>query len=242
MNFIIRGNFINARKECLSIIGRNESLYIDSQKLDRESLSNLLSKIDYRPDNDVRFIVFEKADELSVVFQNKLLKTIEEGREYNNFIFLSNKYLLLDTIKSRCITKKVKELFLEDIEEYILKNKVTLNSSYVKVLYSAIYNRSDNIDFCVENIDYFVNIYNNLFVVTDYIKLFELNYSKKFDVSLIPNTLDLILYKLSICSVKTNKYMKVIKTIEESYKEVINNLNSFTFLICKINNMIFDNK
>ncbi len=53
-------------------------------------------------DGDIRVIVFEKLDKLSVLMQNTLLKFIEEPLEFNRYIFLAeNRAPILQTVLSR---------------------------------------------------------------------------------------------------------------------------------------------
>lgn len=55
-----------------------------------------------------RIIVLERADLLTNIIANKLLKTLEDASEYNLFIFInSQSKSLLQTIKSRAITLRI---------------------------------------------------------------------------------------------------------------------------------------
>ncbi len=68
-----------------------------------ELMRDFITSCYMRPnDGDVRVIVFEKLDELSVQLQNTLLKFIEEPLEFNRYIFLAkSKTPILQTVLSR---------------------------------------------------------------------------------------------------------------------------------------------
>lgn len=68
-----------------------------------ELVRDFIASCYIRPnDGDVRVIVFEKLDELSVQIQNTLLKFIEEPLEFNRYIFTAeNRSPILQTVLSR---------------------------------------------------------------------------------------------------------------------------------------------
>lgn len=61
-------------------------------------------------DGNLRFYIIEDADKLSATTSNVMLKFLEEPpKDVIAFFLVKNKYLVLDTIISRCITVKIQE-------------------------------------------------------------------------------------------------------------------------------------
>lgn len=235
MNYIIRGPYIKALNEVKSIVGVNICTSIDSSVFDNNMASELMNKIDYKPDTNKRYIVFEKANALAVPMQNKLLKSIEEGREFNSFIFLSSRLLLIPTIQSRCVIKKVNVITAEDVKEYAQSHNIELINP--KAIYAAVENNSDNIDFYLANQEYFSKIYAGLLSDKNLIKLFDLGNSKNFDVQLIHGSIELVYYRIVAELMKTGRYSEIAGFIEQNYRKV-NTLNDFTHFICKLQLML----
>ncbi|MDD4804973.1 MAG: hypothetical protein PHN69_07595 [Candidatus Pacebacteria bacterium] len=231
MNYIIRGPYIKALNLVSDIVGANIREDIDGSVFSQDIASELMIRIDYKPNTDKRFIVIEKADNLTIAMQNKLLKLIEEGREFNSFIFLSSRLLLLPTIQSRCSIRKVSEITVEDVREYSESKNVKLVNP--NALYAVVENNSDNIDFYLENQEYFSKVYNGLFSGENYIKLFGLGKSKDFDVKLIPGLIEMVYYQFVAKLMKTGRYSKATEYISEVYRKV-STVNDFTHFVCKL--------
>ena len=76
-------------------------------------------------DGDVRVIVFEKLDELSVQIQNTLLKFIEEPLDFNRYIFIAeNRTPILQTVLSRVTAVEVDPADEPDFTEAMAENGI----------------------------------------------------------------------------------------------------------------------
>lgn len=235
MNYIIRGPYIKALNAVLDIVGANMCTSIDGSVFDQNIASELINKIDYKPDTDKRIIVIEKADSLTVSMQNKLLKLIEEGREFNSYIFLSSRLLLLPTIQSRCVIKKVNEITVEDVIEYATSKNIKLVNP--NAMYAVVENNSDNIDYYLENQEYFSKVYTGLFSSNNLIKLFDIGKSKEFDVKLVPGVMEMVYYRFVAELLKTGRYSTVADYIAQVYRN-ITTVNDFTHFVCILQSML----
>lgn len=235
MNYIIRGPYIKSLNAVLDIVGANVCTSIDGSVFDQNIASELINKIDYKPDTDKRIIVIEKADSLTVSMQNKLLKLIEEGREFNSYVFLSSRLLLLPTIQSRCVVKKVSEITVEDVIEYATSKNVKLVNP--NAMYAVVENNSDNIDYYLENQEYFSKVYTGLFNSNNLIKLFDIGKSKEFDVKLVPGVMEMVYYRFVAELLKTGRYSKVADYIAQVYRN-ITTVNDFTHFVCILQSML----
>ena len=76
-------------------------------------------------DGDVRVIIFEGLDNMTVLEQNTLLKCIEEPLEFNKYVFTaSNKTLVLQTVLSRVVTLNVDDAGKADFTEAMADNGI----------------------------------------------------------------------------------------------------------------------
>jgi DNA polymerase III gamma/tau subunit len=235
MNYIIRGPYIKALEVVSDVVGINTQIDIDGSVFDQNIASELINRIDYKPDTDRRYVVVGKADSLTIAMQNKLLKLIEEGREFNSFIFLSSRLLVLPTIQSRCVIRPVSEITVEDVVEYANSKEISLANP--AAMYTVVENNSDNIDYYLENQEYFSTIYSGIFNSRNYIKLFGLSKSKEFDEKLIPGVLGMVYYRFVAELLKTGKCSKVTDYVARVYKKIITT-NDFTQFVCILQGMI----
>lgn len=235
MNYIIRGPYIKALEVVSDVVGVNAQIGIDGSVFDQNIASELTNRIDYKPNTDRRYVVIEKADSLTVAMQNKLLKLIEEGREFNSFIFLSSRLLVLPTIQSRCVIRPVSEITVEDVVEYA--NSKEVNLANPAAMYTVVENNSDNIDYYLENQEYFSTIYSGIFNSRNYIELFGLSKSKEFDEKLIPGVMGMVYYRFVAELLKTGKCSKVTDYVARVYKKIITT-NDFTQFVCILQSMI----
>ncbi len=69
---------------------------------------------------------------MTVEAQNSLLKTLEEPPEYIVIIIItSNENKMLNTVKSRCMRINFINLTPKEIENYINKNNIVVNSKNI---------------------------------------------------------------------------------------------------------------
>lgn len=108
-NIIFRGSSLEVSKReiekeigYLEQIGKIESAWFNSKELVVDSWQEVLEHFLYYPQGSYKVIVFDNADELSINFQNKLLKQIEESSNRIITVFNTTKPLLT-TIESRAI-------------------------------------------------------------------------------------------------------------------------------------------
>lgn len=92
----------------------------------REQVSDT---VDIRPYSSFyKIYIIEDAEKLTVQAQNALLKTIEEPPSYAVIILLAtNEELLLDTIRSRCVSLSLKPLSDETVRQY-LESRLKINA------------------------------------------------------------------------------------------------------------------
>jgi DNA polymerase-3 subunit delta' len=80
----------------------------------------------YRPvEGKARIFIIEDAERMNDAASNALLKTLEEPARTSHIILLSSRPSnLLTTIRSRCQTIRFAPLTTEEIEAYLVKNKI----------------------------------------------------------------------------------------------------------------------
>lgn len=85
--------------------------------------SQLTGEILIRPYNGkYKIYIIPDAEKMTVQAQNAILKTIEEPPEYAVIILLtSNEQALLETIRSRCVTLKLKPVPDEVVKQYLME-------------------------------------------------------------------------------------------------------------------------
>ena len=91
--------------------------------IDVKSLRAVISDIYVKPnESDKRCYIIEDGDELSVLCQNILLKSLEEPPEFSVFIITcSSKEKLLETIRSRCVVLTMAPIRSEEAEIFFEK-------------------------------------------------------------------------------------------------------------------------
>ena len=89
-------------------------------------MREFISSCYIRPnDGDVRVIVFDHIDELSVLIQNTLLKFIEEPLDFNRYIFLAeNRSHIIQTVLSRVTSIEVDSAGMSDFREALADNGI----------------------------------------------------------------------------------------------------------------------
>ena len=85
-----------------------------------ELIRNLMNKIIERPIiSKKKIYIINDADKMTVEAQNCLLKTLEEPPEFIVIILItSNENAILNTIKSRCMTIKFKNISNDELKKY----------------------------------------------------------------------------------------------------------------------------
>ena len=103
-----RETIMNDLSELLSkhkddVLNSEDLVFYDSKELLMENWEEVNRNFLFPPTGNYKIIVFDNADELSVLFQNKLLKPVEDADSDIKVIFNTTKNLL-QTIVSRSMT------------------------------------------------------------------------------------------------------------------------------------------
>jgi len=139
------GKSILAKNIGFKILGKNKDMqYVDLVEWRAEknkstigvnSIRTLIEEINKKPyEGDKKVIIIYHADKMTPQAQNAFLKTIEEPpNNVTIFLLCENLEIILDTIKSRCQIHKLKNLNVNEMEEFLKTNYCELSSEEVKV-------------------------------------------------------------------------------------------------------------
>jgi len=107
-------------------------------KINVEQTSDFLEEIYLKPfEQDFKIFVLNKADEMSAVVQNKLLKILEEPpKNAHIFLFCQNKSGLLNTVISRAKLLEVPNLLKEEILDILKQSKKSDSEIYTAANFS----------------------------------------------------------------------------------------------------------
>lgn len=102
--------------------------------IDVKGLRAVISDIYVRPnESDKRCYIIEDGDELSVLCQNILLKSLEEPPEFSVFIITcTSKEKLLETIRSRCVVLTLAPIRSEDAVAFLERSEFSKYSAQQK--------------------------------------------------------------------------------------------------------------
>ena len=91
-----------------------------------EQMRLIEREANYRPyEGKARVFLIEEADKLNEASANALLKVLEEPPHTSHIILLTSRpAMLLPTIRSRCQMVRFSPVSTEEIESYLLKNKI----------------------------------------------------------------------------------------------------------------------
>ncbi|MGH4117779.1 DNA polymerase III subunit delta' [Clostridium sp.] len=140
------GKSLLARDIGLNILGENEDRkYVDlvewrieknKSTIGVNSIRTLNEEIHKKPyEGDKKVIIIYDAHKMTVQAQNAFLKTIEEPPKNVTIILLcENIEVILDTIKSRCQIHKLKNLSVDEMEEFLKINYAHLPVQDVRVI------------------------------------------------------------------------------------------------------------
>lgn len=127
----------NTCKSCISYDMNNNPnvTIIDEQEnsIKTEQIKSLTTSIYEKPINgDKKIYIINNSENMTKEAQNSILKTLEEPPQYATIILItSNENLMLNTIKSRCITISFEKLSNNEIKEYFNKNQENIDSSII---------------------------------------------------------------------------------------------------------------
>ncbi len=226
-------------KSCIAFDGNNHPDFTvinedcnDNIKV--ETIRNLTEKVYEKPIlSNKKVYIINNCDKMTVEAQNCLLKTLEEPPEFIVIILITaNENLILNTIKSRCMTVK-----FHGIEDKDLINYCKNNLSYVEISDNLLKSFDGSIGKAIklkdskDKFDKLEKLISNL----EKISIIELLQEKSiFDRDNINDVLDYMIVCLYSNSSKNNKYLDCIKTINECS----NRLRSYSNFDMTIDNML----
>ena len=114
-------------KSCKCFEGLNHPDYFvineDGQTIKIDQIRELTSRIIERPIiSNKKVYILNDADKMTIEAQNCLLKTLEEPPEFAVIILItSNENAILNTIKSRCMIIKFKNITNDKLEKYAIE-------------------------------------------------------------------------------------------------------------------------
>ena len=97
----------------------------DAIKVD-EIRKQIINDVGIKPySSEYKIYIIPDAERMNPAAQNALLKTLEEPPSYVVIILLcSNELLLLETIRSRCVTLNLRPLKDAQVQEYLMKQNM----------------------------------------------------------------------------------------------------------------------
>lgn len=131
-------------KSCESFENLNnpDIIIIDEQEesIKTEQIKELTNNVLEKPIQGSRKVyIINNSENMTKEAQNSLLKTLEEPPEYIIIILVtSNENLLLNTIKSRCITIAFNRLSDSEIKEYFYKISESIDNSIINAYGGSI--------------------------------------------------------------------------------------------------------
>lgn len=114
-------------KSCTCFVSDNHPDFFvvnaDGNSIKIEQIRNITEKVIEKPIiSDRKVYIINDADKMTKEAQNCLLKTLEEPPEYVTIILISsNENVLLNTIKSRCMSIKFKNISDEDLKKFAIE-------------------------------------------------------------------------------------------------------------------------
>lgn len=133
-------------KSCLCFDGKNHPDFTvineEGESIKVEQIRNVTEKVIEKPIiSSKKVYIINDCDKMTEAAQNCLLKTLEEPPEFAVLILISsNENLILNTIKSRCMSIKFHQIPEKDLEEYALSNLQysTISENLLKSFHGSI--------------------------------------------------------------------------------------------------------
>jgi len=237
-NIILKDSLFNQnlRKNLLSNVINLQNVDYNQIKIDSiRGLKNQIQKTNLNDGN--RFIILDEIELLNQNAANALLKIIEEPGEKNFFFLIDNQQnKLIDTISSRCLSKKIflnkiKKLNVINslIKKYNIEQKLTYNKLDIS---PGLYLKYNNI-FLEESIDENLNYYSKIEKMLSLYKKTKNKIYIKITIFLTEQYFyDLCLekdnevYNLNIIKIKILKHINDFLTLNLSTSSVINIIKS----------------
>ena len=133
-------------KSCLCFEGKNHPDFLvvneEGESIKIEQIRDITEKVIEKPIvSDKKVYIINDCEKMTKEAQNCLLKTLEEPPEFVVLILISsNENLILNTIKSRCMSIKFNHIPDEILKEYALKNLdyTVVNENVLKSFHGSI--------------------------------------------------------------------------------------------------------
>ena len=133
-------------KSCLCFDGKNHPDFTvineEAESIKVEEIRTITEKVIEKPIvSSKKVYIINDCDKMTEAAQNCLLKTLEEPPEFAVLILISsNENLILNTIKSRCMSIKFRQIEDELLKKYALENLeyVTVNENMLKSFHGSI--------------------------------------------------------------------------------------------------------
>lgn len=170
--------------------------------------------------------IINNSDLMTTEAQNCLLKTLEEPPEYGIIILiLSNENKLLNTIKSRCTKIVFQKLNTKDLLKYAQINNIEITQSLIDTCNGSI-SKLLNLKNNIESYNSLDNIINEIAVkdIVDIWNMSDILYSSKDNIYILLDYLNLVFFN-KLKATNENKYINIIKTIENTKKRLLANAN-----------------
>jgi hypothetical protein len=219
-NLLIESDFdtLNSIKEMVlqfydskASLKSSDVLFIDSNPITIETSRYIRNFISFKPDNlKYRFVVIMGMENMNPQAANSLLKSLEESKPYVVFIsFTTNANKILKTILSRSFNFKLNPIFLDGLDDEIVRS---INGSFGRYL-AWLNNKKYKVE--ITNIDQAVEIYLRSFL--DVNPLYFIDRDKAFDYIQRFEPLDIFLvFEEKISKLQTkNVKDKIIADLSE---------------------------
>ena len=210
----------------------------DNKSIKIEQIRYMQKKVQEKPIISNRKIyIIDNADLMTQEAQNCLLKTLEEPPEFVTIILIGqNEDAFLETIKSRCMIIRFKEIEDSIIKKYMEENYnlTNINSTVLKTFEGSIGKAIKLKD----RMDMYQEIYNIIYSlenkdIIDIVDMSEIIYKSKEEIYDILEYINVILIELAK---KSYKYTNCIQAVENVKKRLKQNGN---YDMC-IDNMLFN--
>ena len=217
-------------KSCLSFNGNNHAdFYVineEGESIKVDEIRKLTEKVIEKPIiSSKKVYIINDCDKMTKEAQNCLLKTLEEPPEFVVIILISsNENIILNTIKSRCMTIKFHNIDNEELKEYVIKNLgyTNISDNLLKTFDGSIGKaiKLKNLKEKYDDIDLLISSFNKKDII-DIMLEGKIIYDKEN----IYDILDYIIVCLYSKAVENEKYIDCIKYVNECADRIRSNSN-----------------
>ena len=227
-------------KSCVCFDGLNHPDFYcineEGETIKVETIRNLTEKVIEKPIvSNKKVYIINDCDKMTKEAQNCLLKTLEEPPEFAIIILISsNENVILNTIKSRCMSVKFKNIDDKELYKYAKENLgyEEISENLLKSFYGSIGKAIKSKEY-KEKYKYVDVLVSNL-IKKDIIEIM-LEGKIIYDKDNIFDILDYIIVCLYSNSNKNQKYIDCIKYVNECIRRLKANSN----FDMTIDNMLF---